>query len=72
MSIDVFVLTNFTFPCNVVICSYCPLTILYILVRVCIWALGFYKLEVLGALVGSLEFCYLVCGKVIVLLSLVV
>ena len=29
---------------------------LSILVRVCIWVLGFYKLEALGALLGSLEF----------------
>ena len=32
---------------------------MYVLVRVCAWVLGFYKLEALGALMGFLEFCSL-------------
>jgi hypothetical protein len=35
-------------------------TTVSILVRVCIWGLGFYKLEVHGALMSSLEF--FLCG----------
>ena len=38
------------------------MTTLSILVRVCIWVLGFYKLEALGVLMGSLEFGSLDCG----------
>jgi hypothetical protein len=34
----------------------------FILVRVCIWVLGLYNLEVLGVLMGSLEFFYLDYG----------
>jgi hypothetical protein len=35
------------------------MTTLSILVRVCIWILSYYKLEVLGALMGSHDFCSL-------------
>lgn len=66
-------LTTFIFR-NTIICLYCPSTILFVLARVCIWLLGCCKLEVLNVFVGSLEcfFFPLVCGKVIVLLSLVI
>ena len=46
------------------------MAILSILVRVCIWVLGFYKLKDLGVLMDSFEFCSLNCGYVIVPLSL--
>ena len=32
------------------------MTTMYVLVRVCIWVLGFCKLEALGVLMGFLEF----------------
>ena len=48
------------------------MTTLSILVRVCIWVLGFYKLEVLGALVGSLDICSLGCKFIDMLLPLFV
>ena len=42
------------------------------LLCVCIWVLGFYTLEALGVLMGSLEFCSPNYGLVIMLLSLFV
>ena len=48
------------------------MTTLSILVKVCIWVLGFYKLEALKALIGYLGFFSPDRGKVIVLLSLFV
>jgi hypothetical protein len=42
------------------------------LVRVCIWVLGFFKLEAFGALVGSLELCSVDCGEIVMLLALFV
>ena len=36
------------------------MTTLFIFVRGCIWVLGFYQLEALRALMGSLEICSLV------------
>ena len=48
------------------------MTTLFILIGVCIWVLGFPKLEALGALVVFLEFCSLDCGFIIFLLSLFV
>ena len=39
---------------------------MYILVRVCIWVLGLYKLEALGVLImGFLELCSPVCAKLL-------
>ena len=45
------------------------MTTMSILVMICICVLGFYKLEALGALMGSLEFCSPDCGLVIMFLS---
>ena len=36
--------------------------VMYVLVRVCIWVIGFYNLEVLGTLMGFLELRPPVCG----------
>ena len=41
------------------------MTTMYVLVRVCIWTLGLYKLEALGVLVGFLEFCSLVVANLL-------
>ena len=46
---------QFTFSSIVVMWSKSSMTTMNVLVRVCIWDLGFYKLEVLGALMGFLE-----------------
>jgi hypothetical protein len=35
------------------------MTSMYVLVKVCIWVLGFYKPDALGALIGFLEFCFI-------------
>ena len=45
------------------------MTTLSILVLVCIWVLGFYKLEALGALMGFIEFFFL-HGIVVILTML--
>lgn len=42
------------------------------LVRVCIWVLGFFKLEAFGVLVGSLELCSLDCDEIVMFLALFV
>jgi hypothetical protein len=46
------------------------MTTLSILVGVCIWVLGSYKLEAHESLMGSLKFFPLDCGQVIVLYCL--
>jgi hypothetical protein len=46
------------------------MTTLYVLVGVCIWVLGFYKLRAHGALMDFLEFFSPNCGYIILLLSL--
>ena len=46
------------------------MTTLSVLVGICIWILGFYKLKAHGALMGSLNFFFMDRAKVIVLLSL--
>ena len=48
------------------------MTTLSIFARVVIWVVGFYKLEALGALMGSLEIFSPNCDEVIMLLSLFV
>ena len=40
-----------------------------IFVSICIWVVGFYRVDVLGALISSLEFCSLDYDKDIVTLS---
>ena len=42
------------------------MTNMYVHARVCIWILGFYKLEVLGVLMGFLDICSLCLVDVIV------
>ena len=42
------------------------MTNMYVLVKVCIWVLGLYKLEALGGLMGFLEFCSLCLFDVII------
>ena len=37
----------------------------FLFVRVCIWVLGFYRLEVVRALMGSLLFGSLDCAKLL-------
>jgi hypothetical protein len=49
-----------------------PMNTMSIMAMDCIWVLRIYKLEVLGALMGSLEFSFMDCGEVIVLFSLLV
>ena len=48
------------------------MTIMFILVRLCIWVLGSYKLEALKVLMGSLEFALRIvanyCALVVVCL----
>ena len=52
---------QFTFSFIIVMWS--SMCTMLILVRVCIWVLGFYKLKSLGALMSSLEFCSWIVAK---------
>ena len=48
------------------------MTTMFVLVRICIWVLGFYKLRLLERSWAPLSFALRVVGEVIVLLSLFV
>ena len=53
---------HFTFLSIIIIWSKSSMTAMCVLIKVCIWDLGFYVLEVLGALMGFLELRSLVCS----------
>ena len=59
---------QFKFSFIVVIWSLSLMSTMYVLLSVCIWVLGVYKQEALGALMDILKFCSMNCGLVFVCL----